>query len=127
MAHLKVIGTKDAGVPMAAQLATDVAEVSAAADVILKDEVVLTGATPGTLVGTIIDGAGVSHPYANILDFAKVAHCFGMVDGSNDYYVDGILEDGGGLPRQPYGILDNQGFFYATGTIDAIGYHTPLP
>ena len=48
MAHLKVIGTKDAGVPMAAQLATDVAEVSAASGVILKDEVVLEGATPGT-------------------------------------------------------------------------------
>ena len=48
MAHLKVIGTKDAGVPMAAQLATDVAEVSAAAAVILSGEVVLPGATPGT-------------------------------------------------------------------------------
>ena len=81
--------------------AVQVAEVSAAAGVILKDEVVLTGATPGTLVGTIIDGAGNTNPGFGILDQALIWHATGMIDVSGDYY--------------------------ESGTLDAVGNHTPLP
>ena len=102
---------------------SDRAAVSAAAGVILKDEVVLTGATAGTFVG-IVDGAGTV--YVNgVLDYDNVYHSWGVLDQWGDYRESGIYVYATGY--HPSGMIDDVGDYYESGTLDAEGNHTPLP
>ena len=78
---------------VATQLATDVAEVSAAAGVILIDEVVLPGATAGTLIG-IIDGAG-NLEATGVLDTNALWGPYGIIDNAEGFHVSGWLANDG--------------------------------